>query len=435
TGSYYTPKDIVDFMVEESVLEYLKTNTNITENKLKQVISYQEKIELSKEEKEEITKAIDQIKIIDPAVGSGAFPIGILHKLVYILSKIDKDNQIWKKLQIEKLEELKNINEIFNENSNYPDYARKLYLIKNSIHGVDIQPIAIQITKLRIFLSLIIEQKIDKSKENFGIRPLPYLETKFIVANTLIGLNKIEQRILLLKDIKQLKKELKYLYKKHFNVKTKEEKLRIIEKAKEIKEKLAERLREIGFLSEGIEKVIKFDVFNQTEKADWFDPEWMFGIEDGFDIVIGNPPYVKHKKIKNTKEILKKQEYKLFTSTANLYVYFYEKGIKLLKDKGILSYITSNNWLKADYGIKLRKYLKENTKIIKIINFSNYKIFEQEIYTNIITLQKNKPSQNWEFEFVEVKDNNIDNVIDFVKNNYHKVKQENLYIISWNSES
>ncbi|PMP76176.1 MAG: type II restriction endonuclease, partial [Sulfurihydrogenibium sp.] len=177
TGSYYTPKEIVDFMVEESVLEYLKTNTNITEDKLRQIVSYQEEVELSDQEKEEIVRAIDQIKIIDPAVGSGAFPMGILHKLVYILSKIDKDNKIWKKLQTEKAEEevkiilqeekkevreelFKELNESFDESLNYPDYARKLYLIQNSIYGVDIQPIAIQITKLRFFLSLIIDQKV-----------------------------------------------------------------------------------------------------------------------------------------------------------------------------------------------------------------------------------------------------------------------------------
>ncbi|MGC8942419.1 MAG: Eco57I restriction-modification methylase domain-containing protein, partial [Sulfurihydrogenibium sp.] len=402
TGSYYTPKEIVDFMVEESVLEYLKTNTNITEDKLRQIVSYQEEVELSDQEKEEIVRAIDQIKIIDPAVGSGAFPMGILHKLVYILSKIDKDNEIWKELQIEKISEevkmmlrkedekkvrdklFEELNEAFDINKNYPDYGRKLYLIQNSIYGVDIQSIAIQITKLRFFLSLIIDQKVDKSEENFGIRPLPYLETRFVAANTLIGLSKSNQRELLPDDIINLKKELKQLYKRYFNIRTREEKLEILKKAREIKNKLAEKLEKAGFSSDDIEKIMEFDIFDQTAKANWFDPEWMFGVEDGFDIVIGNPPYVRQERIKDIKEILKKQGYKVFELRADLYVYFYEKGIELLKDKGILSYITSNKWLRAKYGENLRKYLKENTKIIKVIDFSGYSVFKQTVDTNII---------------------------------------------------
>ncbi|MGC8965164.1 MAG: Eco57I restriction-modification methylase domain-containing protein, partial [Brevinematia bacterium] len=113
------------------------------------------------------------------------------------------------------------------------------------------------------------------------------------------------------------------------------------------------------------------------------------------------------------------------------YVYFYEKGIELLKDKGILSYITSNKWLRAKYGENLRKYLKENTKIIKIIDFSGYSVFKQTVDTNIIILQKEKPTQDWEFEFVEVKDDSIDNVIDYIKNNYGKMKQKDLSDNGW----
>jgi type II restriction/modification system DNA methylase subunit YeeA len=147
--------------------------------------------------------------------------------------------------------------------------------------------------------------------------------------------------------------------------------------------------------------------------------------------VIGNPPYVKHGRIKDIKAILKKQGYKVFNSEADLYVYFYEKGIELLKDKGILSYITSNKWFRSEYGENLRKYLKENTKIIKVIDFSGYKVFKQAVDTNIIILQKEKPTQDWEFEFIEVKDNSIDNVVDYIKNNYGKMKQKDLSDNGW----
>ncbi|MCX8029918.1 MAG: BREX-1 system adenine-specific DNA-methyltransferase PglX, partial [Brevinematales bacterium] len=163
TGSYYTPKEIVDFMVEESLLEYLKTKTSIDEDRLRILLSYsEENAELTDEEKDKILRAIDSLKVIDPAVGSGAFPIGIVHKVVNILNKVDPNNELWHELQrkkvLQEFEEvlkiedkdkrqklLKDIDDNFDESIKYPDYARKLYVIENSIYGVDIQPIAIQI--------------------------------------------------------------------------------------------------------------------------------------------------------------------------------------------------------------------------------------------------------------------------------------------------
>ncbi|MFN4319141.1 MAG: class I SAM-dependent DNA methyltransferase, partial [Aquificaceae bacterium] len=160
TGSYYTPKEIVDFMVEESLVEYFRDKARIEEDKIRKLLSYDEKVELTEEDIKRIISAIDQIKVLDPAVGSGAFPMGVLHKLVYILEKIDPNNELWYELQYQKaLEEtqkilkvenkdqreelLKELNENFDEAITYPDYARKLYILQNSIYGVDIQNIAI----------------------------------------------------------------------------------------------------------------------------------------------------------------------------------------------------------------------------------------------------------------------------------------------------
>lgn len=306
-GSYYTPEEVVDFMVEESLIEYFKNKTAIDEKRIRELLSYsenvsepaeEEKTKINDKEKEEIIKAIDELKILDPAVGSGTFPMGILHKLVHLLGRIDRNNELWKEKQFQKAKDeveevlkiedknerekhLKEINESFDESINYPDYARKLYLIQNSIYGVDIQPIAIQICKLRFFLSLIIDQKIDWKKENYGIRPLPHLETNFVAANTLIGLEKsIQLNLLENPEIKELKNELKELYKRHFSIKTREEKKRIQEKAQEIKLRLKEKLQKtIGWDKEEAEKIASFDIFDQTERADWFDPVWMFGVD------------------------------------------------------------------------------------------------------------------------------------------------------------
>ncbi|WP_428086185.1 Eco57I restriction-modification methylase domain-containing protein, partial [Caldisericum sp.] len=126
--------------------------------------------------------------------------------------------------------------------------------------------------------------------------------------------------------------------------------------------------------------------------------------KDGFDIVIANPPYVRQEKIKDQKENLAKQGYFVFNSTSDLYTYFYEKGYDLLKDGGILTFISSNKWMRAKYGEKLRKFLKEKTILKEIIDFGGYKVFEATVDTNIVVFEK-KPSANVnEFFYLNVSD-------------------------------
>ncbi|MCX7809515.1 MAG: Eco57I restriction-modification methylase domain-containing protein [Leptospiraceae bacterium] len=382
-----------------------------------------EELNVSEDLRLKLIKAIDQVKIIDPACGSGAFPMGILHKLVFLLQKLDPKNETWKEIQLERASKeadavfrsekekqereklLEEINENFDESVNYPDYARKLYLIENCIYGVDIQPIAIQISKLRFFISLILDQKVDKSKPNFGILTLPNLETKFVTANTLIGLEKSLQRSLRNPEIERLEQELKFLRHRYFRIKSRAEKIQLQNEDRELREKLKKALIGDGWNNEVAEKIVKFDIFDQNASTDWFDPEWMFGVRDGFDIVIGNPPYVRQEKIRPIKPILQKQNYEVFTLTADLYVYFYEKGYHLLKEQGILAYITSNKWMRAKYGKNLRKFFKLKTAILEIIDFGGYRVFEQTVDTNILIFRKQKPFNEHVFEFLEVKSN------------------------------
>ena len=260
--------------------------------------------------------------------------MGILHKLVYVLQKLDPENKYWHELQYKKAlkefedvfkqedknereERLKEINEAFDEGINYPDYARKLYLIENCIYGVDIQPIAIQISKLRFFISLVLDQKVDRGKENLGIMALPNLETKFVAANTLIGLEMPEQLTLKNPEIEKKEEELKQIRHKYFDTKTRKEKLDYQKKDAQIRKEIADLLKNSGWDTSTAEKIANFDIYDQNASADFFDPEWMFGIknpsplwgkhassissplagegrgEEGFDVVIGNPPYVR----------------------------------------------------------------------------------------------------------------------------------------------
>jgi len=407
TGSYYTPREIVDYMVEESLKEYLKSKVgeNLDSTLLDQLFSYSdEPIDLPQDLRIILINAIDQIKILDPACGSGAFPMGILHRLVNLLQKLDPDNEIWKEIQLDRAakeadaifrtegdkqrrdELLKEVNEHFDESINYPDYARKLYLIENCIYGVDIQTIAIQISKLRFFISLILDQKVDRSKPNFGILPLPNLETKFVAANTLIGLEKPRQISIKSQEVDKLEKELRQLRHRYFRIRSRSEKEKLQKKDKEIREKIAKALVEEGWDDKVANKIASFDLFDQNATADWFDPEWMFGVKDGFDIVIGNPPYgakydKEHKKYFLDNYTTAKTIKGKYKGSLDTYTLFIEKGFNLLKINGNLIFIVPISITSSDSVESLHNLLEKNCKIIKI---SSYAVRPQPIFQNSV---------------------------------------------------
>src|SRR3990167_1454110 len=200
TGSFFTPREIVNYMVDEALIAYLQTKLQSAipnpqsafEPRLRHLLAYNaEPHQFSPDEVGVLIEAIDNLKVLDPACGSGAYPMGMLHKLVFILGKLDPRNEQWEKRQInrvkdaikaaEKIEDaairertlkdlerqIANIEEAFQRNE--LDYGRKLYLIENCIYGVDIQPIAVQIAKMRFFISLVVDQRIDDARENRGI--------------------------------------------------------------------------------------------------------------------------------------------------------------------------------------------------------------------------------------------------------------------------
>jgi hypothetical protein len=414
TGSYYTPKEIVDYMVEESLKEYFKTKTSLSEEKIENLF-YQEEPQLSDEEKKKLVQAIADVKIIDPACGSGAFCMGALHKLVELLNKIDPDNKLWKEEQLRRLtnelserweemtqeernEERAYLLEVFNEQRNYPDYGRKLYLIQNCIYGVDIQPIAVQLTKLRFFLSLILDQKPSNDKDNnFGILPLPHLETKFVCANTLIGLESSRQRSIKSQEVMKIERELKRIRERYFRVRNRKQKQELEEKDRELREKLAELLKKQGWDNKDIQKIISFDILDPTAKADWFDPEWMFGVVDGFDVVIGNPPYIKEYTNRKAFDGLRNSPY--YQGKMDIWYLFACKGIDFLKDKGILTFIAQNNWITSYGASKMRNKVVKECKILQLLDFGPYFIFENSnIQTMIMIFQKNPEPIEYSFD-------------------------------------
>lgn len=371
TGSFYTPREIVNYMVDESLKAYLKqkleSEANMpsedVERKLELLSGYnesyfQEENCFNNEQTNVIIHAIDNCKILDPACGSGAFPMGILHKLVHILHKLDPNNKLWKERQIEKARAIDDV-EIREKliadietafESNELDYGRKLFLIENCIYGVDIQPIATQISRLRFFISLIVDQKADKERDNFGIRPLPNLETNFVTANTLIDIAKPNAQGGLFDNtqVKVLEEKLKEVRHRLFNAKTPETKRDLRDEDQRLREKMRDLLTEAGWGIETARQLASWDPYNQNVSSPFFDPEWMFGIGDGFDIVIGNPPYDVYQGYRNDELKMIKQLdiYRIAQGgKLNAYKLFLAKSSFLMNKNGFVCQIFQNSFL------------------------------------------------------------------------------------------
>ncbi|MCU0782839.1 MAG: Eco57I restriction-modification methylase domain-containing protein [Verrucomicrobia bacterium] len=420
TGSFFTPREIVNYMVDEALIAYLKTRLEAAlpaaknvEARLRHLFAYNdEPHQFTPQEVDALIAAIDGLKSLDPAVGSGAFPMGILHKLVFILGKLDPRNEKWKERQIarvrdtmataEKIEDatareravreleqqIIGINEAFEHNE--LDYGRKLYLIENCIYGVDIQPIAVQIAKMRFFISLIVDQKIDDSQPNRGVRPLPNLETKFVAANTLIGVNRPGQQLLRNREIDAKEAELRHVRDRHFQARTPATKTQCRELDAKLRIEIAELLKSDGWDTATARKLASWNPYDQNASADFFDLEWMFGIADGFDITIGNPPYVSALDFARIYgEVLREQlnvRFESATGAYDLFVLFVEQGLNLCKQRGHLCFITPNKYLAAKYAVGLRDWLLKQASLERLVDVSPIPVFEEAAVYPVISI-------------------------------------------------
>ena len=413
SGSFYTPREIVNYMVDESIKSYLIGKGNIDSSEVGLIMS--DNFEYNDEKEKiysEVSQRLRNVKIIDPACGSGAFPMGLLNRMVDILQKIEKNISI---------------------------YDLKLSIIENCIYGSDIQNIATQISKLRFFISLICDCEKDSTKPNFGIPTLPNLETKFVTANSLISLKrrKAEDQLNLFADsednpVNIKKKDLLDVRHRHFRAKTANEKKKLREKDEILRDELLELLKqEDVFATEDAKQLAAWNPYDQNAVSPFFDPEWMFGVADGFDIVIGNPPYIQLQN--NSGELAKLYEncgYSTFARTGDIYCLFYERGWQLLKKNGHLCYITSNKWMRAGYGEKTREFFANKTNPMLLIDFAGVKIFESAtVDTNILLFSKSS-NQHKTVCAVTNKQNK-----DSVKNLSDFVQQQNSICDFSNSDS
>lgn len=460
TGSYYTPRPIVEYMVDQSIKQYLLTQTNIPEENIDSLLDYSQEtsdVSLTDKQNDNVIDALDKLKVLDPACGSGAFPIGILQKILLILQKVDPDSAKWKTRLLAKIPNTAARKTLAEKlESETWQYIHKLGVIQSSIYGVDIQPIATEISKLRIFLSLIVDETVNDNKDNRGIEPLPNLKYKFVCGNSLI--DKYMGRIIdtdnsVQTESKKIIDKLTGLKADFFSAEKDEEKveynLKILQSKIELAEQLLTDLKDKNQFTdilfgdesqtekqkqekkEAIIKQAQAELLNKavenartdiddliakpqvelaeveqletkhfTESFIWkMDFAEIFTENNGFDIVIGNPPYVEHKKLKTYSKLFK-ANYKCYAGTADLYIYFIEKSISLLKQNGTLSFITSNKFIKTSYGENVRKLLSEKT-IANLIDFTKVHVFDALVASCVLIVNNCQSSSKVTVVFVD----------------------------------
>ena len=463
-GTFYTPREIVYYMCQESLANHLVNKVDIDYNEIIRFIKYGDLIsqidwENSLDEKEihelgdtiynniiEIDKALMNVKVADPAVGSGAFPLGMLTEIVKLRNNLTTYMLIQKELGLIDLDAIINT-----EQGKRDIFDMKLQTIENCIYAVDIETSAIDITKLRLWLSLIVDYPNDEEP-----KPLPNLDCKIMQGNSLLD----EFENIPLFDSKMLDNHLKK-YKRNTsennNIKTINIQFSFLDtennieqqmkqfikyqreyfiasdsrKKKELKSKMEEI--QFGMIEETFkkepEKLKKFREEAKKRKKSWFI--WKLEFYDvfkengGFDIVIGNPPYVGEKGNKDIFEPITKSTFgqKYHQGKMDLFYYFFHKAIEIGNKNAEIIFITTNYYITATGADKLRKSFKDDVKIRKLINFNEFKIFPSALgQHNMITeLTKNKTLKETKTIVVNLKgyldDQNIKYILDDEKIN------------------
>lgn len=375
-GAFYTPREIVAYMCKESLRQHLYTkldNESLNEGVDKLIDTTDSEWEIQHSnakrnlwgDKDRITvpaqvlRALDDIKILDPACGSGAFPMGMLQLMLKMYERLDNRFDI---------------------------YKTKLRIVQENIYGVDIEPMAVEISRLRAWLSLVVDDEDDSRVE-----PLPNLDFKFVCANSLLPL---EQQTGLFADA-SLHEKLAEVRTKFFNARVPSSKNRW----------KAEYYKLTGngqnsFLSDQRESQLRsFDPFKNSHPASFFNTDYMFGIPS-FDVVIGNPPYVGEKGNKIIFDKLKNNSFgkRFYKRKMDLFYFFFSLGVDALKENGVLTFITTNYYPTADGAVKLRKDFYERTNIIRLINFGEITIFESaKGQHNLITILEKREKSDPDF--------------------------------------
>ena len=384
TGSFYTPRAIVNFMVDEALTEYLLAHTSISDEKIRAVITTTKHDDLEnpldESEKKKIVNAISELQVLDPACGSGAFPMGMLQKLLWVISQVDPEGDEYLESQdMEGTEHWLTPGRL--------DYLRKRKIIRDVIFGTDIQSVAVEIAKLRCFLTLIVDQEIHDGSSNRGVVPLPNLDFKFICADSLTPLDTNKQ--MSLGDDPDLEKKLAGIRRRYFTTTSEEKK----NKLREDFEKLVTSNPTLFAESKRNSQLKSFRPLASNNQAKFFDLGTMFGIS-GFPIIIGNPPYkvLEGKDSDEIKQNLRSIDTYTYAlgGKLNLYRHFIERSQQLLCDSGILCFIVPSTLIADKNTAGIRRMFREKGSLHFLIEFpEKERVFESVTQATAIFLFTN----------------------------------------------
>jgi adenine-specific DNA-methyltransferase len=474
-GAFYTPREIVHYMCQESLVNYLTTNIDISEDAIRSFILYGDFYKDSDTEKtkrvldettgkahfefdpertlkispeifcpkdgvnriNEIDELLKNIRVADPAVGSGAFPLGMLNEIVRARQNLTAYMATSMTLYNARLM-------YTNERS---AYTLKYETIRNCIFAADIEPSAVDIAQLRLWLALVIDDEINPEAQNIldghkNPLPLPNLECNIVCGNSLIdefegqrlipqssflGTESGEQYSWNQMELEALIPKLAEAQDRLFRCDDPIKKQQLKEEVTALKDQMIHT--ELStFSQETLERYEDSKHLASKPYVLWqLDFARVFNEKGGFDVVIGNPPYIQLQKTINEStgkklgDIYSRVGFSSFSKTGDIYCLFYEKGYQLLCDNGVLSFITSNKWMRAGYGEKLRNFFAEHTNPICLIDFAGQKVFESAtVDVNILMFQKTNNMKNT--SACIAKDASLDKLTNFAWQGYQEIR-------------
>ena len=366
-GVYYTPREIVHYMCQQSLINYLATELEdkidkkdietlihigeqVSENEARvlregrETDTYSHKLPESIRPPENaalIDQKLSDITVCDPAVGSGAFPVGMMNEIV----------------------RTRNVLSVFLNDNTRNNYECKRHCIEHSLYGVDIDSGAVEIAKLRLWLSLVVDEQ-----DRETIQPLPNLDYKIVCGNSLLGVNKLFNH----ESLKKLE-ELKPLYFNETSVGKKQKQKKQIDDL-------------ISQITNG-HKDFDFEVYFSE----------VFHEEKGFDVVIANPPYVKEYVNRSAFDGVRDSPY--YKGKMDLWYMFACRGVDVLRANGILTFIAQNNWVTSHGASKMRNKVIQDTQILSLIDFGAFKVFEAGIQTMVMIFKKSADVENYSFDY------------------------------------
>ncbi len=451
SGSFYTPRTIVSYMCQEALAGYLEESAGIPREETRRHFDPDDDITFTEEQAQQISAALDTLTVLDPAVGSGSFLIGMLNEIITLRHKVAT---------------------ALDETITPAGIAQwKEAIIRDTLYGVDIKPGAIEIAQLRLWLSLIVNQTMADA------HPLPNLDYKLMAGNSLIETidgepilgdfaqqlltpeddtsisweqvnqqlqmfdpNPVQGRMLLFDEEKQAQLErvkLEELRREYFTadpgrrkqlrelITTQERRIvsaSLSEKADRLQAQIDELGRKAGRnqgklnrsdttkLNTATERLTKLTYLQQDMgKPDYVPPYFLYRLHfndvfarnGGFDVVVANPPYVRQELISDQKPELQASYLHVYAGTADLFVYFFARALDLLRENGHLSFITPNKFMRANYGKKLRGYLAEKVRLQTLIDFGDLPVFDATTYP-MITIASKQPTSDNKIRVLEI---------------------------------